>query len=59
MIIYWVTRNIDYTRKIRERFGISGHTSVNRETECDIREKDMPLLRECERGDFCKSDLNE
>ena len=50
--IYWNTRHIkledipEVKRRIRERFGIPNHTTVNGETDCYIREEDMELLRE-------------
>lgn len=49
--IYWNTRHIkledipEVKRRIRERFGIPNHTTVNGETDCYIREEDMELLR--------------
>ena len=52
--IYWNTRHIkledipEVKRRIRERFGIPNHTTVNGETDCYIREEDMELLRETE-----------
>lgn len=45
--IYWNTRHIkledipEVKRRIRERFGIPNHTTVNGETDCYIREEDM------------------
>ena len=39
-------------RRIRERFGIPNHTTVNGETDCYIREEDMELLRETEKRGF-------
>lgn len=37
---------------ICRKFGISSYMSVNHETPCEIRDKDLPLLRECERRGF-------
>ena len=51
--IYWNTRHIkledipEVKRRIRERFGIPNHTTVNY-----IREEDMELLRETEKRGF-------
>lgn len=54
---------ICWTRKGREpevrdgilrRFNIPRRMNVNHETPCDIRDEDMPLLRECERRGFLK-----
>ena len=41
-----------FYRDICSRFGIPHYISVNHETPCDIREEDMPLLRECEKRGF-------
>ena len=56
--IYWNTRHIkledipEVKRRIRERFGIPNHTTVNGETDCYIREEEMELLRETEKRGF-------
>ena len=50
--IYWVTKDSDKIARIRERFGIPNHTTVNGETDCYIREEDMELLRETEKRGF-------
>lgn len=52
--IYWNTRHIklEVKRRIRERFGIPNHTTVNGETDCYIHEEDMELLRETEKRGF-------
>ena len=56
--IYWNTRHIkledipEVKRRIRERFGIPNHTTVNGETDCYIREEHMELLRETEKRGF-------
>lgn len=47
--VYWVTKDQSIIKWIRERFGIPSYTSINGETPCDIKDEDMPLLRECER----------
>lgn len=44
--IYWVTRLPDIVRRIREKFNIPSYTSVNYETECEIRDENLPLLQE-------------
>lgn len=50
--ICWVTKDRESIEKIRKKFGISSYMSVNRETPCDIKEKDMELLRETEKRGF-------
>lgn len=50
--IYWVTRLPDLVRRIREKFNIPSYTSVNYETECEIRNEDLPLLQETARRGF-------
>lgn len=50
--IYWVTRLPDLVRRIREKFNIPFYTSVNYETECEIRDEDLPLLQETARRGF-------
>lgn len=50
--IYWVTRFPDIVRRIREKFNIPSYTSVNYETECEIRDENLPLLQETARRGF-------
>lgn len=51
--IYWGRETQPIIRKkIRERFNISDYLSVNGETPADIREEDLPLLRETEKRGF-------
>ena len=56
--IYWNTRHIkledipEVKRKIRERFNIPDYTTINGETDCEICEGDMELLRETEKRGF-------
>lgn len=50
--ICWTTKNQVTINKIRLRFGISDYMSINRETPCEIKEEDLPLLRECEKREF-------
>lgn len=50
--IYWVTRLPDLVRRIREKFNIPSYTSVNYETECEIRDENLPLLQETARRGF-------
>lgn len=52
--IYWVTKDPEAVRKIRQRFGIPSYTSVNGETIADICEEDMPLLLECQKRKFIR-----
>lgn len=53
MTIYFTTSNHDTIRRIRERFGMSqiGMT-VNGEQVADIKDDDLPLLRETEKAGF-------
>lgn len=50
--ICWITKNQAKMEKIRLKFGIPDYMSINRETPCDIKEEDLPLLRECEKRGF-------
>lgn len=50
--IYWVTRNPDVIERIREKFNISPAISVNYETPCEIKDEDLPLLKETARRGF-------
>ena len=52
LTVCWLTRNPDTIRRIRQRFGIPAHMTVNRETQADIRPADLPLLEECARRGF-------
>lgn len=38
--IYWVTRNLEHIRKIRERFAIKAGQTINGETYTQIKESD-------------------
>lgn len=50
MTIYFATNHPDTIRKIREKFGMSqtGMT-VNGEQVADIKDEDLPILREVEK----------
>ncbi len=50
--IYWVTRLPAIIRRIRDKFNIPPHVSVNYETSCEIRDEDMDLLHETEKRGF-------
>lgn len=50
--IYWVTRDKDVIRRIRERFNIPRHTTVNGETRAEIADEDMDLLEEVAKRGF-------
>lgn len=56
--IYWETKHLDpkdvpgIKKKIRDRFNIPDYTTVNGETSCEIKDEDLPLLRECEKRGF-------
>lgn len=52
VVVYWVTRDQNVIRKIREKFGITGPTSVNGETIAEIDDGMMELLKETERRGF-------
>lgn len=53
LTVYFATNNPATIRRIRERFGMPmvGMT-VNGELTCDVREDDLPLLRETEKLGF-------
>lgn len=51
-IIYWVTKDTESIRRIREKFNLSSYISVNGETPADIRKEDIPLLKETEKRGF-------
>jgi hypothetical protein len=54
LTICWTARGRQrrFHGDICRRFGISDYMSVNNETPCEIREEDLPLLRECEKRGF-------
>ena len=52
--VYWVTRNPDVIVRIRKQFNIPSYTSVNYETECEIKDEDFSLLEETERRGFIR-----
>lgn len=41
--VYWVTRNPDVIVRIRKKFNIPSYTSVNYETECEIKDEEIKL----------------
>lgn len=51
-IIYWITRDPNIIKRIREKFNIPSYTSINHETECEINDEDINLLRETEKRGF-------
>lgn len=50
--VYWITNNRGIRDRIRHRFGIPHYTSVNGETEAEIDDTDMELLKETEKRGF-------
>lgn len=51
--VYWCSRTTkEQERRIRERFGITGGTTINGETPANIADVDMPLLRETARRGY-------
>ena len=56
--IYWDARHLpkekafEAKEKIKAKFNIPNYTTINGETSCEIREEDLPLLRECEKRGF-------
>ena len=50
--IYWITKDAEKIKRIRDKFNIPSYTSINGETPCEIKDEDLPLLRECERRGF-------
>ncbi len=52
LTVCWKTRDEAVRARICERFGIPRHVTVNHETRAEIRDEDMPLLRETARMGF-------
>lgn len=52
LTIYWVTKDESIRARIRKRFGIHWGMTVNKETQVEIRDDDMDLLRETEKRGF-------
>lgn len=52
LTIYWATKDAQSLQRIREKFNLSSYRSVNGETPVEIREEDLPLLRETEKRGF-------
>lgn len=52
LTIYWVTKDESIRARIRKRFCIPWGMTVNKETQVEIRDEDMELLREVERRGF-------
>lgn len=50
--IYWGIRSSDIIKRIRQKFNIPSYTSINHETECEINDEDINLLRETEKRGF-------
>lgn len=54
VLIYWRTNNRETQSKIRDKFHLPYYTTVNGETEGDVPEELMELLRECENRGFIR-----
>lgn len=52
LTIYWSTKDESIRARIRNRFGTPCGMTVNKETQAEIRDEDMELLRETERRGF-------
>lgn len=54
LTIYWLPAALHGTERynICLRFSIPVHITVNGETSCNIREEDLPLLREYEKNGY-------
>ena len=52
LTIYWVTNDREARNAIRARFGVPPYTTVNGETDAEIRDEDMALLEETARRGF-------
>lgn len=50
--IYWTTKDQTKMSMIREKFNIPTYVTVNGETECDIKDSDIELLRDVERWGY-------
>lgn len=48
-VIYWVTKDQEIIKWIKDRFNISSYTSVNGESPANIKDEDWELLKECEK----------
>lgn len=51
-VIYWVVKDPTIILRIREKFNIPSYTTVNGETDCEIKDEDIKLLRETEKRGF-------
>lgn len=54
LTVYWVTKDAESIQRIREKFNLSPDTTLNGETPAEIREEDIPLLRETEKRGFLR-----
>lgn len=50
--IYWITKDAEKIKRIRDKFNIPSYTSINGETPCEIKDEYLSLLRECEKRGF-------
>lgn len=50
--IYWATKHPETILRIREKFNIPSYRTVNGETDCEIKDEDIELLRETEKRGF-------
>lgn len=51
--IYWKKKCTPGAKeRIRNRFGIPRHTTINGETPCEIKDEDIALLRQVEKKGF-------
>jgi len=54
LTIYWITEDAESIRRIREKFNLPPDITVNGETPAEIREEDIPLLKETEKRGFLR-----
>lgn len=53
LTIYWPSRiSSELEKTIRDRFGITGGTTVNGETPAEIKDEDLPVLEDTARRGF-------
>lgn len=50
--IYWTTNNKTTRDRIRDRFNMPYHTTVNGETTAEIKDEDMPVLLEVQKRGY-------
>lgn len=52
VVIYWLTKNAEAIKLIRERFGITTYTTLNGHTPALLHHDQMPLFEETSRRGY-------